>query len=251
MQSNITAIQGLDFRIVGGKPTSIEDFPFVVSIQRRYQRHLCGGSYILPKFVLSAAHCMVSKSRGGKLRSLNPLVFVAVAGASGVKGLYGSTIQIKMINRVIPHPSYNPRTMHHDIGLYEGWKNVDTKFTRSSEKTVNYAQGLTRAVSTAARYYGRFVFSSQWATEMTNLEDFSLSAFHQGDSGGPILCDSVQVGVVSWGRGCGNKRSPGVYSRVDFYLDWINSITLARNNAPNHSTLFQIIVIFGLILLYV
>ncbi|XP_046590296.1 trypsin-3-like [Neodiprion lecontei] len=56
----------------------------------------------------------------------------------------------------------------------------------------------------------------------------------QGDSGGPMLCDNVQVGVVSWGIGCGNKKSPGIYSRVDYYLDWINS-TVTRNTSGRYS----------------
>ncbi len=55
-----------------------------------------------------------------------------------------------------------------------------------------------------------------------------------GDSGGPLVTsffrkrlkdqeviaqDLVQVGVVSWGIGCGTN--PGVYMRVSSYLDWI------------------------------
>lgn len=43
-----------------------------------------------------------------------------------------------------------------------------------------------------------------------------------GDSGGPVLVDGVQVGVVSWGVNyCGGPVYPSVGSRVSFYLDWI------------------------------
>ncbi|GAB1294738.1 Serine protease 44 [Apodemus speciosus] len=47
----------------------------------------------------------------------------------------------------------------------------------------------------------------------------------QGDSGGPMVCEFnntwVQVGIVSWGLGCGRFGYPGVYTEVSYYRDWI------------------------------
>jgi secreted trypsin-like serine protease len=52
-----------------------------------------------------------------------------------------------------------------------------------------------------------------------------------GDSGGPILSTvsdasndwrtGVQVGIVSYGRGCGRVYGPGVYTRVSAYIPWL------------------------------
>lgn len=46
----------VDDRIVGGFPTTIEKNPWQVSLQH-YGRHICGGSIISEKWILTAAHC--------------------------------------------------------------------------------------------------------------------------------------------------------------------------------------------------
>ncbi|GBP19060.1 Serine protease snake [Eumeta japonica] len=58
----------------------------------------------------------------------------------------------------------------------------------------------------------------------------------QGDSGGPlqVMADRVDckksfplhiiIGVTSFGRDCGRKKAPGVYTRVSKYIDWIESV---------------------------
>jgi secreted trypsin-like serine protease len=48
----------------------------------------------------------------------------------------------------------------------------------------------------------------------------------QGDSGGPLVTqntrgDWVQIGVVSWGAGCGRRGFPGIYTRVSAFADFI------------------------------
>ena len=46
----------------------------------------------------------------------------------------------------------------------------------------------------------------------------------EGDSGGPLTCwhngTKIAVGIVSYGRGCGNDI-PGIYTRICTYKDWI------------------------------
>jgi secreted trypsin-like serine protease len=49
----------------------------------------------------------------------------------------------------------------------------------------------------------------------------------QGDSGGPLVAKSgdkaTQVGIVSWGEGCGIPKLHGVYTRLGKFVDWVKS----------------------------
>lgn len=52
----------------------------------------------------------------------------------------------------------------------------------------------------------------------------------QGDSGGPLVQpvqqggvpNFYQIGIVSYGIGCARANVPGVYTRVQTFVDWIN-----------------------------
>ena len=54
----------------------------------------------------------------------------------------------------------------------------------------------------------------------------------QGDSGGPLLDSGtmIQYGIVSFGFGCAKPNSPGVYTNVAAYSEWIER-TICENSA--------------------
>uniref|UniRef100_A0A6P7FH46 Serine protease snake-like n=1 Tax=Diabrotica virgifera virgifera TaxID=50390 RepID=A0A6P7FH46_DIAVI len=66
----------------------------------------------------------------------------------------------------------------------------------------------------------------------------------EGDSGGPLQVKNSKkysygtgyriVGITSFGKACGITRSPSVYTRVSYYLDWIERIVWSEEYQKAH-----------------
>ncbi|CAG7823138.1 unnamed protein product [Allacma fusca] len=60
----------------------------------------------------------------------------------------------------------------------------------------------------------------------------------QGDSGGPLYFKDkdvfYKIGVTSWGSGCARPNSPGVYTDITHFLDWIKA-TQAKYKSPGQA----------------
>merc|ERR1712083_1111614 len=72
------------------------------------------------------------------------------------------------------------------------------------------------------------------STAPAGIKDSMMCAGKQGkdscsgDSGGPFVTPVgdhwEQIGVVSWGIGCGKQHYPGVYTRVSEMMEWIDKV---------------------------
>jgi secreted trypsin-like serine protease len=224
----------LEPQIVGGTPMPKGKYPFMAFLQisgTDGNTYNCGGTLIDPDSVLTAAHCLVDPTA----QKVDLIV-----GRTDLRQNQG---QVRLATTVYIHPNYNPQR----IGAYDA---AVLKLDRAVTgiKPINLATasqndletpgrlltvagwGLTSdggapsvrmlgvslpvvSDSTAKRAYTSAYFPSLMVAAGAN----GKSACH-GDSGGPLFNPgptSTQVGIVSFGRVCGDPGSPGVYTEVN------------------------------------
>lgn len=244
-------IQGQN-RVVGGQPTELSQWPWQVLLADVSQSgdgsQYCGGTLISSSWVITAAHCTYN-------REMNTIM--VVSGQDNIKQLT-STAQVRKLKRVIQHPGFQRSTVDNDISLLE----LEEPVTLSSvirpiclpSRYVSYDFNGQIGVVTG---WGTTSFGGKPSNNLlkVNLPILSTSNCKnndkvgskitsnmfctyapdkdacQGDSGGPLNWVSKNtgrtylVGITSWGVGCASLNTPGVYTKVTNYIDWIQQYT--------------------------
>ncbi|XP_055847838.1 trypsin-like [Episyrphus balteatus] len=222
-------------RIVGGEPTTIEKFPYQVSLQKGGS-HFCGGSLYSPNIIVTAAHCLQSvkpkeiKVRLGSANYQSGGEYVSVRSLKYHEG-YDSSIMtndvavirldtpVRYSNRIQPIKlaTTNPRTGA--PAVVSGW-GTEKFLVGSIQKILQQVQ--VDIVSMADCSSTKYKYGSQVRETMVcaNVEGGGKDAC-QGDSGGPLVSEGKLVGIVSWGNMCARKDYPGVYSSVADLRSWI------------------------------
>uniref|UniRef100_A0AAG5CQM7 Peptidase S1 domain-containing protein n=1 Tax=Anopheles atroparvus TaxID=41427 RepID=A0AAG5CQM7_ANOAO len=204
-------------RIVGGTPVEDDRFPWMSAIYYN-NRFSCGGSLITDRYVLTAAHCTTKPERA---------LFRVQFGIHERTKPTGTSVE-RSVKRILTS-WYNAFNNNNDIALLELTFPVAIN-NRISPIWLSGTLQQTEVPILSNRECRR---AGYWAFQITNkmicagyLEGGKDSC--QGDSGGPlqVLNDKTKryeiVGLVSWGRACAQKNFPGVYTRVNQYLNWIS-----------------------------
>ncbi|TKC41741.1 hypothetical protein EI555_014369 [Monodon monoceros] len=223
----------------------VGEFPWQVSIQARNE-HFCGGTIINEWWIVSAAHCFHSEISPTELRVV-----------LGTNSLSSPSLEIKGVTSIILHKDFQNLNMDNDISLLL----LDTPITFSELKEpicMPTEPGLSRWHKCWVAGWGQtqtglrqpmetellkvpmtIVDREKCLKEFPRLTKNMLCAGYenetydacQGDSGGPLVCTTeagkkwYQVGIISWGKSCGQKNIPGIYTLLENYHSWIKKVT--------------------------
>ncbi|XP_075851667.1 serine protease 44-like isoform X3 [Microcebus murinus] len=214
-------------RIVGGSPAPDRKWPWQVSL-RNYNGHLCGGSLITNRWVLTAAHCIEG--------------YVEYTVKMGGIQLYqeSDTSVVVPVEDIVVHEYYSHINLKNDIALAllafpvnysthiqpvclpektfmvksdtECWV---TGWGRLKETDPILPRELQEAeLSIIRRPECAKIFREKLRVPGEPIREGMVCGYNdkgkdscQGDSGGPLVCELnnawIQVGIVSWGLGCG------------------------------------------------
>uniref|UniRef100_A0A3P8UTA4 Ovochymase 1 n=1 Tax=Cynoglossus semilaevis TaxID=244447 RepID=A0A3P8UTA4_CYNSE len=253
---NIQPEQEEESRIIGGQEAIPFSWPWQASLSFA-SMPACGGAIISPQWVVSAAHCFKRFKKAS--------YWTVVAGKHDIDAQKEEGQQMMGVAAILPHHGYNSRTKENDIALVKLqqplafsrsvrpitiWTSALPVFrectitgwgsTRENGPRINRLQEVNVTVlppDVCNRYYTGRIRSSMFCA---GNEKGGVDAC-QGDSGGPLSCYTGNkfelAGLVSWGVGCGRKKRPGVYTKLDIHTFPVTSPeeTCGRQQSPGCS----------------
>ena len=237
--------------VTNGNKVNDGDYPWLVSVQMTkmdgngaLRNHYCGGTLIDATHVLTAAHCTIGKDD----RTIPAKYYKVYYGSTQL----GERGRFEDVARVIAHPNYNPRAITFDAAILVLKRPIesiepialpdagDRAFSNERDRVTVAGWGSTKQFGGKKGYRIRSTRDMMEANiEVVSNERCKASLRRigvtgvngeksfcaaeggkdacYGDSGGPLFAmdgdTPIQVGIVSWGIGCG-LGYPGVYTRL-------------------------------------
>ncbi|WP_455361455.1 S1 family peptidase [Streptomyces sp. SYSU K21746] len=229
-------------KIIGGVQQPDSAHPWMAALLTKgsanpAKRQFCGGSLISGDAVLTAAHCVMG------------------APAKQIEVTVGRTVlsnkrqgQLRGVKNIVVHPRYLKGDPAYDLAVLElakpvtgiapvkmptagtdallrpgaqakviGWGNTDTEVPSFPDRLRGVEVPLLAHAECTATYpdYNKAVNICAGVEGKDSC---------QGDSGGPLFRKvsgrTYQIGIVSYGDGCGEQGAPGVYASTSSAELW-------------------------------
>ncbi|XP_012317015.2 kallikrein-1 [Aotus nancymaae] len=245
------AVPPIQSRIVAGWECKPHSQPWQAALYH-YSTFQCGGVLVHPQWVLTAAHCISDHYQ----------LWL------GRHDLFEDedTAQFVLVSKSFPHPDFNmsllknhthlpDKDYSHDLMLLQLEKPV--QITDAVKVVELPTEGVEVGSTCLASGWGsiepeKFSFPDiLQCVDLKILSNEECDEAHTqkvtesmlcagpleggqdtcvGDSGGPLTCDGVLQGIISWGYiPCGSPNKPSVFVRVLSYMKWIKD-TIADNS---------------------
>ncbi|XP_056392704.1 serine protease 33-like [Hyla sarda] len=257
-------------RIVGGADAAIEEWPWQVTLQIEGFGQ-CGGSLITNSWVLTAAHCFQQSEnisdytvylgvyqlsnlqnpgivgRGLKQIIVNPNFLLESGGDIALIEM-DKPVNLTSSIRTICLPSASVNLSEGTLCWATGWGNIQDGVPLPNPKTLQEVQlALIDNKNCESMYQTSLGYNPKYKLIQSDMMCAGYKEGKkdtcQGDSGGPLVCSVngvwVQMGVISFGLGCAEPSHPGVYTRVQYYLSWIQTYVTSLKNGLNNVHLGQ------------